>query len=283
MKTKNTLALTFAQAKGRYGDLLGGTLVLIAIRLIALCPLLTLLYKGDSLLSYGWVLTPVLYLLWVLPLRFSMAEAMNDFLAGGRFCTGKLLSFNRYGRKLGLVVKHAVILLLWALPFIAALGYVGYTVFGSGTDVFTLIRKIMQVGALVGGTTIEGVLLIAVALIVSALPLLYGICRLSSQRHLWAANVTGKVLRGGRWAQLGWGLVSLLLLLPFIGVLGYLAFDLVKVFISTFKVPALTPVLWKVGLAALVLYLPLIPLRRLLTACFTLNRAQKGAWRSHAA
>ena len=66
MKTKNTLALTFSQAKGRYGDLLGGMLVLIAIRLIALCPLMTLLYKGDSLLKYGWILTPVLYLFWVI-------------------------------------------------------------------------------------------------------------------------------------------------------------------------------------------------------------------------
>lgn len=284
MGKRNAWSQALRQCRGRYGDLFAGMLVEVALRLMALAPLLSLLAPKGSSLRWLCLLTPALYLLFILPLRFSMAQAMGDFLKGGRFCSPRLVSLGRYGQKLGQGLKNGLFLLLWALPLGAGLGFAAYMFMGGGgIDALTLVRMIMKAGALIGGSTLEGLLLICAALAALTLPLAYGLCRMSSQRYLWAAGADARALRGGRWQQLGWGLVSLLLLAPFVGVLGYLVFNLALTFVKTFKLPAVMPaVLWAAGAFAL-LYLPLLPFRRLLTACYTQGRLARAGSQIYAA
>jgi len=120
MKATNAWQQALKQAKGRYADLLAGSLVQAALRLLALCPLLGLLAPRTSPLKYLAALTPLAIVFVIFPLRASMAEAMADFMAGGKFCTKKLVSFDRYAEKLKNALGHAGLVLLWALPLMAA-------------------------------------------------------------------------------------------------------------------------------------------------------------------
>ncbi|MBQ8536389.1 MAG: hypothetical protein IJ461_03175 [Clostridia bacterium] len=215
MKAPNAWQQAFKQAKGRYGDLLAGFLLHIAIRLLALCPLMTLLVPSGSGLKYLALLAPILWIMLVWPLRFSMAEAMADFSAGGKLCTPKLVSLDRYGEKLKHSLLHALLALVWALPLLAALAYLYFAFMGGGEmDAFTALRYLGSIGSFIGGSFLEGILLLILGIILLALPMFYSLCRLSANRHLWAMGASVASLNGSRLKQLGLGLINSLLLLP---------------------------------------------------------------------
>lgn len=262
------------QAKGRYGDLVAGFVVHIALRLMALCPLMTLLAPANSGLKYLALLTPALWILLVWPLRFSLAEALEEFMAGGKFCNAKLLSLSNYGLKMKNALSHALIVLMWALPLIAALGYLYFAFVGGGElDAFTALRHLGSIGSFIGGSFIEGVLLLIVAIILLSLPMFYGLCRLSANRHLWAAGADG--FNGSRVQQLCLGLWNTLMLLPFFVAIAWVGWDIINVFLDTFGLPDMTQYIYLLAGAAAVLYLPLMPLRKLSTAVFAKACARK--------
>jgi len=276
MKATNAWQQALKQAKGRYADLLAGSLVQAALRLLALCPLLGLLAPRTSPLKYLAALTPLAIVFVIFPLRASMAEAMADFMAGGKFCTKKLVSFDRYAEKLKNALGHAGLVLLWALPLMAALGYLAFAFVGGGEiDALTALRFVGGIGDLVGGSFMEGIVLMVLALIVLALPMCYGLCRLSSCRHLWALKAPVSVLNGARIRQVGLGLVNTLLLLPLFALAAWVGLDIVKAFLDSFSFPSMTKYVYILAAGAAVLYLPLLPLRKLSVACFSKAQADK--------
>jgi len=276
MKATNAWQQALKQAKGRYADLLAGSLILIAVRLIALCPLMGLLAPRTSPLRYLAVLTPFAIVLGIFPLRASMAEAMADFMAGGKFCTKKLVSFARYGEKMKNALSHALLVLLWALPLIAALGSLVFAFMGGGeVDAFTALRFVGGIGALIGGSFMEGILLLVLGVILLALPMCYGLCRLSSCRHLWAIGAPMSAMNGARLRQVGLGVVNALLLIPLFALIAWVGKDIVKVFLDTFSLPSMIQYVYIIVIGVAVLYLPLLPLRKLSVACFSKLQADK--------
>lgn len=276
MKVSNAWQQALKQAKGRYGDLLAGSLVLIALRLLALCPMLALLAPRTSILKYLVLLTPAAIVFGIWPLRSSMAEAMEDFMDGGKFCTRKLVSFDRYGEKLKNALGRAGLVLVWALPLIVALGYIFFAFKGGAEmDAFTALRFVGGIGALIGGSFFEGIILLVIGIMLLALPMCYGLCRLSCCRHLWAAGASTDVMNGSRLRQLALGVVNTLVLLPFFGLFVWIGLDMVNVFLDTFSLPSMTQYVYIVAGGAALLYLPLMPLRKLSVAYFAKEQESK--------
>lgn len=255
-----------------FSDWMAGMLVSILVRLIAFSPLLTLLFckAGDPLRLAVW-LTPILYILFVLPLRYSMAEAALQAYQGGTFCTTALVSLKRYGRKLSALISQGIRLLPWALPLSAAVGYGAYLYLG-GVDSLTLMRMLQSLGKSLGGESgfMEGVYLVAAGYSLLFLILLFGMMRNGMFRFVWAemsgANQPARQemlrrLRGNRIRQFAIGLIQVVLLIPFTAVEGYLCYTGLRT--------GFTPLL-AVGMviAAVVLYLPLLPIRKILPAMY---------------
>lgn len=216
---------------GRWGEGIAATMASFCLRLAALAPLLALALGEDAGAKWIALITPVLILFIILPLRFSEAGALRDYWEGGAYATGRLISLDRYGVKLRLALRHALQLLLWALPLLALLGYAAYLYF-TKLDIVTFLRMLVSLGMAVSGSTASSVdaifTAIGVIALVVALALLilhYGAVRLSLVRHVWAMDEgqspqmawrgAKTMLRGKRrlqWAQMG---VSLACFLPF--------------------------------------------------------------------
>jgi hypothetical protein len=263
---------TRALLKGRYVNWLAGMLAAILIRAIALSPLLALvLVKSGDPLQYIAILAPVLYIFVVLPLRFSFGEAMHKASQGGKFFSGKLLSLRGYGEKCKALLFQVLHSLPWTLPLVigAVVGlYYWYVV-----DLATSMNLVRSLGKLLGPEYgfKEGVYMLIGAAGLLSLVFLYGLVRGGMLRFVWAQsggnykNARGEMLRRlrrGRFGQLLIGIVQGLLRLPVLAAEAYLGYRM-------FRVGSFDPLLAGLMAAAvLVLYLPLMPLLKVLQASY---------------
>ena len=295
--------------------------VALLLRLLALAPLACLfVFPAGSPLKLLALLCPVLLVLLVLPLRYSFAEAMVRRDGRRYFSFDTALNLGNYGEKLAESLLHAAHVIKWGIPFFAMLiyGYYWYkevdaltllstlTQLGRGwTNTWCSVANFFL--GLVGGAQLtppQNTLMDGVAAVLAVLGLgvavwLYGAVRNSAARYVWAyANRNDhsprkelrRRLRGRRLAQLGVSLINLVLWIPF----AIVAVTAVKGAVSG-AAEALMAAITQQGsagldmaaavvplLAAFVcLYMPLLPIRRILTAAFALwdhhPKARSGA------
>ncbi len=182
--------------------------IALFLRMVAFAPLLCLLlFPAGSPWRYGALLCPVLLLFFILPLRFSYAEAIVQRPRERRFSFDTALSLSGYGEKLLESILHVLNVLKWGLPLAAMLGY-GVYLFKS-TDAFTLITMVPELGkswtgtwcavgnfffelfgsanrlVVPANTLMDGVKVILGVLGVGVLILLYGAMRNSATRYIW--------------------------------------------------------------------------------------------------
>lgn len=271
----------------------------LALRVAAVAPLYCLTLEGAC--RFAWVLCPVLLVFVVLPLRFSFAQAMVDGKETRTFRFSQAFSFAHYAEKLSQGLLHILHVLKWGLPM-AALGVVAY-VWYTQVDAITVIRSITELGAWASGVwcsvanwfgadlapvvngLVEGLYLVAAVIALAALIWMIGVVRNSAFRYLWAiaekkdsapSAERRRRLRGRRMAQLLVGLVNLLLVVPFLvvafgqfkGIVNDLSSQLMMVMVGGVPTMDLTGAVRPVALAFACLYLPLLPIRRMLTVAF---------------
>ncbi len=289
----------------------------LLLRLMALAPLACLfVFPEGSPLKLLALLCPALLVFLVLPLRYSFAEAVVQKDGRRYFSFDAALNLGNYGEKLAESLLHAVHVVKWGLPLFAMLIY-GYYWYKE-VDALTLLSTLSQLGrswsgawtsvanfflGLVGAATLtppqntlmDGAVAVLTVLGLGVAVWLYGAVRNSAARYVWAyadrndhspRKELRRRLRGRRLAQLGIGLVNLVLWIPF----AFAAVTAVKS-VVTGAAEALLASFMQQGstgldmakavmplLAAFVfLYMPLLPIRRILTASFALwNRQPKG-------
>ena len=278
--------------KGQFGGMLLFTLFQLILRLIALCPLLFLsvgqprwtnyVTNPVAVLSevpYRWLilLCPVLYLLLVLPARQSAAEAMQDALEGKPvFSPRMVFGGATYGQKLIRSLKTAFFMLLWALPFLALLGWTAQQFGGNEAGFSDGLTQLSRLNDFGGGDIVRGIVYAMLILMATTLPLFLGCAFHSGRRHEWALGekrlVPGR--RGG--VMLAW-FAGLAAYLPLMVVLltftrSYVA-DVVqslKNWFSTWQLN-LTPLdyrVWITAAAVLALLIPAVMLKRMVTAAY---------------
>ncbi len=270
MKKTSVFKRTWQLYRQNFGQLMLTLFVQLIIRAIALTPLMFLAGKATAFLA--WLAVPA-YLLIVLPARQNLAIALQDMLHGGDLFSLRLIETKDYGRKLLRGLKGTLCMLLWSLVTLGSLAalWMSYAGIG-GLDGFTLLRTFKQVGGWVGGTTIEGALLILGGIALTAVLILLGCGLHAGARHAVAMG-DKRVLKGKRGKILGRWMLSLVLLIPFVaviaGTMGGWLLGAVQQFTKTLKLGdmAISPVQIGVMVAAVaVLLLPVIPFRTLLPA-----------------
>lgn len=243
-------------------------LVQIALRLMVAAPLLCLV---TTEVPYLALLSIPLYLLIVPVARQNMAEAMQEAIGGGALLSPRLVWTENYGRKFLRGLKQALLMLLWALPFLAATGAVLWAYAGQ-IDAFTLIRLLMQLG---GGSTMEGIKLVLVIYAATLVPILIGCAFHSGARHA-AALGDKKLVKGHRLGVIATWLLGLLALVPFFAAVAYVGADFVSALVGalssfgtgSISLPSIGEKVYLLAGAFVVLLLPLLPFKQLLTAAY---------------
>lgn len=282
--------------------------IAFVMRVIALLPLGALfVFEAESPWRWLALLTPVLLLFIILPLRFSFARALAR--SKGNFSLRKSLYMDDYGEKLGESVLHALHIIKWAIPLILMLG-VGYY-FYNNVDLITLLNDLSVLGAGVvtvlawianifigifggeqiipNGDLMEGIYTVMAVYGLGVLILIWGIVRNGAFRYIWAvADAMDKDphaearrrLRDRRWKQLGVAFINLVLWAPALyitfstlkGVLGSLSDAFFTVLSThTLDLPELGGAVGPLLFAFFVCYMPLLPLRRIVTAAFAVR------------
>lgn len=283
--------------------------VALLLRAITFAPLAFLfLFPAGSPWQYLALLCPVLLVFFLLPLRFSFADALVQRPHQRNFSFDIALSTRHYGSKLGQSLLHLLSVAKWGIPLAALLGY-GYWSY-VGTDMSSLRDQLSVLGTQVAGFGLGianwfrslfgsidmltydgtgfwvGVGVILTVLALTILLLLWGTLRNSAYRYIWALakhqelpphKEARRRLKGRRWTQLFIGLVNLVLWAPFLYMLAITLKDVTSDISTTLafamsgrilNLPGLGATLFPVLFALLVLYMPLLPLRRILTAHF---------------
>ncbi len=277
------LTTTAQNCKGRYFDWLAGILALMAVRALVLLPLLALVcfQKGDPLQLIA-LLAPVLYMFVVFPLRYSMGEAMEQALDGQAFSTVRLISFRGYGQKMKAVLMQALRLLPWALPLIAGLA-AGWYMLYQVEDGTTVLRMIIDLGRVFGKEygIMQGMYVIAAFAGLLFLVLLYGMMRNGMLRFVWLSAgkkytpVRREMLRRLKGRRVGQLLISLMqsvLLLPVLLPAIYMGYRLLREYAKYMRIDLTNlqepQMLIGIILVFVLLYLPLLPLRKMLQAAY---------------
>lgn len=280
----------------------------LVLRVAALLPLACpLVFEPDTPMWWLWVLTPVLFMFLILPLRFSFAQAVVQKDRHRRFSLCEGFGFSRYWAKLGESILHALSVLKWGLPLAAMLCYAGWYVYDAGleetmtvlgdlgrgwTDLCAAVSNFfLRAGGNVAqtpsiGNIMEGAGIVLAVLGVGVLIWLWGAVRNSATRYIWArAMRDGKParteirrrLKGRRARQLGVGLLNLLLCVPFAAVACMLLKDtvsdlsnmlLMAMITGSLTLPDVSKVIGPMVLAFVLLYMTMLPVRRWLTASF---------------
>ena len=279
--------------------------IALLLRIFATAPLAALfLFPGGSVWRGLAFLAPLLWFFLLMPLRFSFAQAIVGKASVRFFSFDSALSLSRYGEKLGEALLHLLNVVKWGIPLFAMLGY-GYlqlkdaefpaliaSVSALGGSVNRIIAPIV---VLFGGAAaatevqplVEGIYAILAILGVGLLFLLYGIMRNSAYRYIWALAIrddrsprgeASRRLQGRRARQFVVALINIALSLPFLAaimalfrsVLGNISFNGMMVmsadFLPTTLVKSASPLL----AAVFCFYLPLLPIRRMLTSYFAI-------------
>lgn len=283
-------------------------LLALVLRVIAFAPLYCLTL--DSAWKYLWVLCPVLLLFVVLPSRFSFAQALVNGLEDRSFSLKKAFCPCHYTEKLREALLHALHVIKWGLPM-AALGVFAY-VWYTQVDAITVIRSVSELGAWASSVwcsvvnlfgaeqapvingLMEGVYTVLVIIALAALIWAIGVLRNSASRYIWAIAARNdrvpsaerrRRLRGRRLSQLAVGLINLVLLVPFLAVSGKqlmnivsdLSGQLMMVMVGSLPQLDLSGVAQPLILAFAGLYLPLLPIRRMMTASFACSEKKQKA------
>ena len=256
----------------------GGSLLFLlfqlAVRLMALCPLL---FLAEPKLRWLALLSPVLLVLLVLPARQAAAETMQEALRGQPLFSPRMaLGGASYKTKLVRGLKNAACILLWSLPLIVYTGWIvsyflpkEHVVSGDG-DIMTLMMQLISFG---GGNMDTGILYLALIGIATLLPVAFGAAFHSGRRHEWALGEKRLVPGHRGYVLLCW-LMGLAALVPCLLVVGGVAADYVIRFLDALhsmalgglKLPSIKQRILPLAAGLVLLGLPALPLRSLVTA-----------------
>lgn len=283
-------------------------LMALLVRIITFAPLATLFIPSDlPFWPWLSLLCPLLFIFLLLPWRFSFAQALVQNGPPRRFGLDAAFRLDQYGEKLWRSFVHFLSVLKWCLP-LALYGLYGYSLKDLGlSDIMDQLTHLgLGVGDLVSkvvtflrglfgnitpleiqGGWAEGLMALGAFLVLLLLVIAVGVMRNSATRYVWAyasryhrnpSSENRRRVKNRRWAQLGFALVNLLLWAPFLAGLsvvfsGGLPADLSSQFLlllsgQPMDMSFLTQKIGHLLLAFFLLYLPLLPLRRRITAFF---------------
>ena len=265
MKMKPVLSDSLRLYKKNFGPLCLALLVQIVLRAIALSPVMFLADKALAPLAY---LAIPLYILIALPARQNYALALQDMMNGGSVFSLQLISTKDYGRKLLRGVKGLVCILLWSLLTIAGVSLLYAAVMGL-VDFITLMR----IFSAIGGTVMDGVMIVAAAVAASCLLIVLGCAVHSGARHAVALG-DKKLLKGNRLRLIALWFLGCVLVVPFAAVVVAALGDYALTLIASLKnlqLPAFTLNVKQAAMligGAVVLLVPVLPLKNLLPAVY---------------
>lgn len=265
MKLKPVLKAALAEYKKNFPQLCLALLVELVLRAIALSPLVFLADKALAPLAY---LAIPLYILIALPARQNYALALQDMMNGGSVFSLQLISTKDYGRKLLRGVKGLVCILLWSLLTIAGVSLLYAAVMGL-VDFITLMR----IFSAIGGTVMDGVMIVAAAVAASCLLIVLGCAVHSGARHAVALG-DKKLLKGNRLRLIALWFLGCVLVVPFAAVVVAALGDYALTLIASLKnlqLPAFTLNVKQAAMligGAVVLLIPVLPLKNLLPAVY---------------
>ena len=265
MKLKPVLKAALAEYKKNFPQLCLALLVELVLRAIALSPLVFLADKALAPLAY---LAIPLYILIPLPARQNYALALQDMMNGGSVFSLQLISTKDYGKKLLRGVKGLVCILLWSLLTIAGVSLLYAAVMGL-VDFITLMR----IFSAIGGTVMDGVMIVAAAVAASCLLIVLGCAVHSGARHAVALG-DKKLLKGNRLRLIVLWFLGCVLVVPFAAVVVAALGDYALTLIASLKnlqLPAFTLNVKQAAMligGAVVLLVPVLPLKNLLPAVY---------------
>ncbi len=291
---KTAFSRAWQTYRRHFGPLMLMLLIEIILRLMVCVPLLFLATAQTRALA---LLCLPMFVLIVLPARSNAATAYVALQETGRLPLTQLVSFDHYGKKVAQGLKRTGLMLLWALPFLAVTGGALYLYKAEAipgvTDTFSLLQKLLNLGRSgaaafffggISSITVRGVLMLVLLYLLTLVPLIIGLGFHSGTRHGEALG-NGKMIHGHRGQVLGCWLVGLVTLLPFLAAAGWICSDYVhqlmnalsNIGMGSLSLPPLDSRAWLMGVALVVLLLPLIPFKQLLAACRVkvLQEAQK--------
>lgn len=314
MKQRSTRRMSVQSPLVFYLITLLTVFIISLLYVISFAPLLALIvFEKGSFWQYLAFLCPIALIFFILPLRFSFAQALTSRYHHIPFSLRTAFNPSLYGEKLAEGLLYALHIIKWMLPLLAAGGVLYYLY--TDTDVFTLVKGVTDFGAAVTavwngfihfiagifgstkdvlpGGIVEGVFAILGILCACLLFLLWGIVRNSAFRYIWAEATeldknpryeARRSLRGRRFAQLGVALINLVLLAPALIVLYQIIEpkqaieDIAMQFADAIVAETLAEITIPYGKLAVVFfgcYLPFLPLRRIITAHFATVRIRK--------
>ncbi len=252
----------------------------IIVRLFVLTPLLFLLTENMKGLA---LLCVPLFLVLVPLARTRAAENMMAALDGGRLFSRNLLSMREFGRVFGNGLCQGLLLLLWASPFIGVTLWLYRIIFGTTvvgqTDVFSVILALSQLG---GGDIVRGTVYALLLYLLTLLPFCFGLAFHSGNRFARAAG-DRKLVRGKRKGILLSYLRSLLTLVPFLVVSVWAGSDYVMKLLNAvnsmaggFSIPRPDSGLYIIIGAFVLLLLPLLPLKAMISAAYVKGIRDEG-------
>ncbi len=289
-------------------------LIALSLRLVMLAPLMLLMQPAGSPWRWGALLCPLMLLFVVLPMRYSFADALVQKPRQRCFSFDLALGTEHYGEKLGESLLHALSVAKWGLPLVGVIAFAGwyylYPMEENPAELMNVLNAMGQWAAglwysivdffvgLQGGIPdvhlqggwVEGLYVVGIVLAICLLILLYGVVRNSCNRYIWVAATRDermprteirRRMRGRRWKQLLVALGNLVLLAPWLVVVGIHlkeafapAMELLGGWLVMGDVMTmdLSGLIMPLVLAFLLLYLPLLPVRRILTAAFSTAR-----------
>ena len=283
----------------------------LLLRIAAFLPLVCLfVFPGGSVFRYGALLCPALLLFLILPLRFSFAEAMTEYLHTQYFSFNTALSTDRYTEKLTGGLFYLLSIAKWAIPLVAFLGYIYWmlsaanatfvleAISGIGKSVTAIVMYVVVfVQNLFGnasttkaaGGMVEGFYTLFAAIGLGGLIWLIGIVRNSASRYLRASTQqeghrycreTNRCVSERRGKQFLVAMLNMVVLLPFLyvaatslrGTASDLAMaGLAAISTKTLAVPDFAAAAAPLFFAFLGIYMPLLPVRRYCTAAFAVK------------
>ena len=267
MKISQAFRKAFRTVSGQKKETVKFLAAETALTGMCLAPLLFLTENGP--LKYLAALAIPLWLLVKVPARLNAAAAMQDSLGDGRLFSLRLADPGNYGKKIGYALSRFGLLILWALPLIASLLY-AWDKYSGDTDGLTVLNMIYDFGGQDMKTGMIYLLLIfAAVMILAAL----GAGFHSGDRHAFVLD-RRELLKGKRPKVLLCRICSLVFLLPLIAAGIIVAFryapllnDISGVVSGDVPRPSTRTTLLILG-AGMVLTLPLLPLRSMVTAAY---------------
>ena len=265
MKMKPVLKESLRLYKKNFPQLCLALLVELVLRAIALSPVL---FLADKALAPLALLAIPLYILIVLPARQNYALALQDMMNGGSVFSLQLVCPKDYWKKLLHGVKGMVCILLWSALTIAGVSLLYAAIMGM-VDFITLMR----IFSAIGGSVMDGVMIVAAAVAASCLLILLGCAVHSGSRHA-AALGNKKLMRGNRLRLTALWFVGLLLVVPFVVVAAATLGDYARTLISALKQLQLPSFALTVPQSAaliggaMLLLFPALPLKNLLPAVY---------------